>query len=60
MLDVHDESGASAVEYGLLLAGVAAIIVAAIWFFGGMVDGVFRDSCDTVNSHVQDAATNCT
>ena len=54
-----NQVGASAVEYALLLAGIAAIIVAVIWLFGGFVDGVFHDSCDQVNSHVQDAATDC-
>ena len=29
-----DERGASAVEYGLLVAGIAAVIVAAVFVFG--------------------------
>ena len=33
----HDERGASAVEYGLLIAGIAALIVAAVFLLGGMV-----------------------
>ncbi|MBE7323281.1 Flp family type IVb pilin [Nocardioides sp. Y6] len=39
-----DERGASAVEYGLLVAGIAAIIVAAVFLFGGMVEGIFTDT----------------
>ena len=30
-----DERGASAVEYGLLVAGIAALIVAIVFIFGG-------------------------
>ncbi len=29
-----DERGASAVEYGLLVAGIAALIVAVVFLFG--------------------------
>jgi len=32
-----DERGASAVEYGLLIAGIAALIVAIVFIFGGVV-----------------------
>ncbi|MGN6161395.1 MAG: Flp family type IVb pilin [Marmoricola sp.] len=44
----HDEAGASAVEYGLLIAGIAALIVAVVFLFGGMVQHVFTTSCGTV------------
>ncbi|HEX3223804.1 MAG TPA: Flp family type IVb pilin, partial [Nocardioides sp.] len=30
-----DERGASAVEYGLLIAGIAALIVVVVFAFGG-------------------------
>jgi len=43
-----DERGASAVEYGLLLAGVAGVIVAVVFIFGGVVSGLFDDSCGTI------------
>ncbi len=36
-----DERGASAVEYGLLVAGIAAIIVLAVFAFGHFVEGIF-------------------
>jgi pilus assembly protein Flp/PilA len=42
------ESGASAVEYGLLIAGIAAIIAVAIFAFGGGSTGMFQDSCKTI------------
>ena len=42
------ERGASAVEYGLLIAGLAAIIAVAVFAFGGGSTGMFQDSCKTV------------
>jgi len=44
-----DERGASAVEYGLLIAGIAALIVAIVFIFGGVISGVFQKTCDSVN-----------
>lgn len=38
------EEGASAVEYGLLVALIAAIIVAAVLTLGGTVKGAFDDT----------------
>ena len=45
-----DERGASAVEYGLLIAGIAALIVAVVFLFGGMISGVFTETCDEISS----------
>ena len=42
------ETGASAVEYGLLVAGIAAIIAVAIFAFGGGSTGMFQNSCKTI------------
>ncbi|WP_240341031.1 Flp family type IVb pilin [Nocardioides sp. SYSU D00038] len=44
----RQERGASAVEYGLLIAGIAAIIAAAVFAFGGGTDGLFHGSCDDI------------
>jgi pilus assembly protein Flp/PilA len=44
----RDEAGASAVEYGLLVAGIAALIVAVVFVFGGMISDTFQDTCDTI------------
>jgi len=47
--NTHDERGASAVEYGLLIAGIAALIVAIVFVFGGVVfQSLFKDTCDQV------------
>ena len=45
-----DERGASAVEYGLLIAGIAALIVVVIFAFGGKLKGIFTSTCKSVNS----------
>ena len=44
------EDGASAVEYGLLIAGVAALIVVVVFVFGGMVASLFDDTCTSVGT----------
>ena len=43
-----DERGASAVEYGLLIAGIAALIVVVVFAFGGSLKGVFNKTCKSV------------
>lgn len=43
-----DERGASAVEYGLLIAGIAALIVVVVFAFGGLLSQVFQNTCQTV------------
>jgi pilus assembly protein Flp/PilA len=43
-----DERGASAVEYGLLIAGIAALIVAVVFLFGGVIKNIFQSTCNQV------------
>jgi len=45
-----DDDGASAVEYGLLISGVAALIVAVVFLFGGAVGDLFGKTCDSVDT----------
>ncbi len=45
----RDERGASAVEYGLLIAGIAALIVVIVFAFGDNIKDIFNDTCDAVN-----------
>lgn len=42
------EDGASAVEYGLLVAGIAALVVAIVFLLGGVISDTFTETCDTV------------
>ena len=44
------ERGASAVEYGLLIAGIAALIVVVVFAFGGSLKSIFTDTCKAVAS----------
>ncbi len=45
-----DERGASAVEYGLLIAGIAALIVAVVFLFGGVLSNIFSSTCNTIGA----------
>jgi pilus assembly protein Flp/PilA len=40
------EQGASAVEYGLLVAAIAAIVVVAVFAIGNWTRSSFEDTCD--------------
>jgi Flp pilus assembly pilin Flp len=40
----RDESGATAVEYSLLLGGVAAAIIVMIYVFGAKVNNLYNDT----------------
>ena len=42
---VSDENGATAVEYGIMVAAVAAVIIAVVFVIGTKVDNAF----ETVN-----------
>jgi pilus assembly protein Flp/PilA len=46
---VRDERGASAVEYGLLLTGITALIVVVVFAFGDNVLDLFSGTCDSMN-----------
>lgn len=44
------DEGASAVEYGLLVAAIAALIVVIVFALGRVVSEVFQDTCSSVQS----------
>ncbi len=48
----RNEEGASAVEYGLLVALIAAVIVTAVIALGGTLSGIFNDT----NNKIKPAA----
>jgi pilus assembly protein Flp/PilA len=43
-----DDTGASAVEYGLLVAAIAAVIVVVVFALGNVVKTKFKDTCNGV------------
>ena len=45
-----NEEGASAVEYGLLVAAIAAIIVLIVFAIGKFVKAGFADTCSGLNT----------
>jgi pilus assembly protein Flp/PilA len=42
---VPEDEGASAVEYGLLVAAIAAIIILVVFALGTFVKGSLKDTC---------------
>jgi pilus assembly protein Flp/PilA len=49
-LATTDERGASAVEYGLLIAGIAALIVIVVFAFGGVLTNIFSGTCTSIGN----------
>jgi pilus assembly protein Flp/PilA len=56
MFGPREEDGASAVEYGLLVAGIAALIVLVVFGFGTVIGNLFGDSCGTIAGHITSAS----
>jgi pilus assembly protein Flp/PilA len=54
-----EERGASAVEYGLLIAGIAALIVVAVFALGPIVKEAFEDTCTEIDNGNSSLAANC-
>lgn len=52
-----DERGASAVEYGLLIAGIAAFIVVVIFAFSDTITALFDDTCESIASAASSPAS---
>ncbi|MBT0771029.1 Flp family type IVb pilin [Kineosporia sp. J2-2] len=46
------DRGASAVEYGLMVAAIAAVIVAVVFGLGTIVRNTFSDTCDSLSAGV--------
>lgn len=44
-----DERGASAVEYGLMVAAIAAVIVGVVFVLGTTVKSKFQETTDCIN-----------
>ena len=46
----RNDTGASAVEYGLLVAAIAAVIILLVFALGGFVKGAFKQTCDAFDT----------
>ena len=55
----RSDEGASAVEYGLLVAAIAAVIVVIIFALGGVIKSVFSKTCTTISSGASVTGQNC-
>jgi pilus assembly protein Flp/PilA len=54
-----EERGASAVEYGLLIAGIAALIVIAVFALGPIIKEAFSDTCNAIDSGNTNISATC-
>jgi pilus assembly protein Flp/PilA len=54
----RDEQGASAVEYGLLVALIAAIIVVAVFALGSLIRNTFQDTCTAIETNGNSTSDN--
>ena len=51
--EMQRERGASAVEYGLLVAGIAAVIIGAVFLFGqGIFSNLFQQTCNSIGQNM--------
>jgi pilus assembly protein Flp/PilA len=57
-LATKGDEGASAVEYGLLVAAIAAVIVVIVFALGGVIKDVFQETCDEIKAGATIASTN--
>jgi pilus assembly protein Flp/PilA len=47
---LKEEEAPTAVEYALMVAGVAVLIIAAVWLLGGAVSNKFSATADSINN----------
>lgn len=51
-----DDTGANAVEYALLIGGIAAVVAIAIFAIGAITSGQFTHTCDAWRSAANDTS----
>lgn len=47
-----ENAGATSVEYGIMVAAVAAVIVAVVFVIGAATDGAFTGTCTSMDAHM--------
>ena len=50
-----EEEGATAVEYGIMVALIAIVIIAAVFFLGTNLEQIFTDVAETLGEHTSGA-----
>lgn len=53
------QDGASAVEYGLLVVGIAALVVVIVFAFGGVIQKAFSNTCKSIKNSGTTSASTC-
>jgi len=53
------ESGASAVEYGLLISAIAGVIALVVFALGFVTQEAYEDSCGTIKSAATTLSGTC-
>ena len=54
---VDADRGASAVEYGLLVAAIAAAVAVTVFLLGTVVEDTFSESCASIEAQAQTGIT---
>jgi pilus assembly protein Flp/PilA len=54
------DRGASAVEYGLMVAAIAAVIVGIVFGLGTLIKGAFSTTCTNIQNSVTTTTATCT
>ena len=49
---MKDEEGQGMVEYGLIIAGIALAVIAAIWLLGPMISNMFEGVNNEIGNKV--------
>lgn len=47
---IKDDSGATAIEYGLIAAFIGVVLVASLQLLGSSLTGIFNSVANTLNS----------
>ena len=59
VLGRKSDEGASAVEYGLLVAAIAALIVVIVFALGGIIQNVFSETCTEIGTGSGNGTDGC-
>jgi pilus assembly protein Flp/PilA len=57
--DRHDDEGASAVEYALIVGAIAAVLIAVIVTLGTVVHSSYSNSCGKIGAAMSSNTANC-